>query len=355
MTVSTSPAPAESAFERPWHSKVPFVSATAPPPPESADDAHLIPEVGASWWSYITFSWMTSILAIGYARPLEITDLYKLDDQHSAQFYADKVVKAFERRKEIADAYNQSLDGDEALPPLYLSMWWTIRGNKEERAKEWRRTVQRKVPSLAWACNDAVAWYFGFGGLCRLLADVGTMTSPLLVKVGLSSGHRSIEWLTAVYQAIIAFARKSHESLSEGRGFPPIGPGIGLAIGLWLVQITISLLNAQAYHRAYTTGVILRAALIHALFSRSLRLTSRSRSARGLTAGRLTSMISTDVSRIDFCMAYFHMAFTAPVQMLICLAILCVNLGYSALPGFAFFLLFTPLQGKITKMLFLLR
>ncbi|KAL0576170.1 hypothetical protein V5O48_005811 [Marasmius crinis-equi] len=337
MAESPSNVLAQPPPRRPWYSRVPFVSTKSSPPPKSVDDAQLIPEVGASWFSYITFSWMTSILALGYARPLETTDLYRLDDSRSAEVYAERIVESFERRKREADEYNQSLEDGTAKPPALRNFWWTMLGKKEERAQSWRNEAKRKEPSLALACNDAVFWWFGFGGLCRLLADVGTMTSPLLVK------------------AIIAFARDSHEKLSAGESLPSIGPGVGLALGLWAVQISISLLNAQAYHRGYTTGVILRAALIHALFARSLKLTSRARSARGLTAGRLTSMISTDVSRIDFCMAYFHMAFTAPVQMIICLIILCINLGYSALPGFAFFLLFSPLQGKITKMLFLLR
>ena len=66
-------------------------------------------------------------------------------------------------------------------------------------------------------------------------------------------------------------------------------------------------------------------------------------------------MISTDVSRIDFCMGYFHISWTAPIQMLICFALLIYNLGYSAIPGFAFCVLMTPVQGRITKVLFRLR
>ncbi|KAG7097474.1 hypothetical protein E1B28_004817 [Marasmius oreades] len=337
MAESPSNVLAQPAPARPWHSRVPFIPTKARPPPSSVDDAHLIPEVGASWFSILTFSWMTPILVLGYARPLEITDLYRLSDKKSTEVYAESIIESFERRRHESDAYNQTLDDGTARPPPHLAFWWILLGNREERTQLWRKTAKRKTPSLALACNDAVYWWFGFGGLCRLLADVGIMTSPLLVK------------------AIIEFARESHEKLSAGEGLPSIGPGVSLAIGLWAIQVAISLLNAQAYHRGYTTGVILRAALIHALFSRSLKLTSRTRSTRGLTAGRLTSMISTDVSRIDFCMAYFHMAFTAPIQMIICLIILCINLGYSALPGFAFFLLFSPLQGRITKMLFVLR
>ena len=66
-------------------------------------------------------------------------------------------------------------------------------------------------------------------------------------------------------------------------------------------------------------------------------------------------MISADVSRIDFCMGYFHISWTAPIQMLICLVLLVYNLGYSAVPGFGFCILMMPVQGRITKVLFSLR
>lgn len=115
------------------------------------------------------------------------------------------------------------------------------------------------------------------------------------------------------------------------------------------------LLNVHAFNRSFTTGVLLRTALITSVFSRALALSSRARTAGGLTVGKFVGMISTDVSRIDYCAGYFHMAWTAPLQMAICLIILCVNLGWSALPGFAFFVIMSPLQGKVTKRLFLLR
>jgi len=127
---------------------------------------------------------MTSILALGYARPLETTDLYRLDDAKAAEVYAEKIMASFERRKFEADTYNQNLDNGTAKPPATLTLWWSLLGKTEERAQSWRKRAKRKIPSLALACNDAVFWWFGFGGLCRLLADVGIMTSPLLVKVG---------------------------------------------------------------------------------------------------------------------------------------------------------------------------
>ncbi|KAF5367964.1 hypothetical protein D9758_004466 [Tetrapyrgos nigripes] len=321
---------------RPWHSRVPFVSTKTSPPPESLDEAEPIPEDHANWFSYISFSWMTSLLVKGYARPLEATDLYRLGLDRSAEVYADRIVESFERRRREADAFNQRLNEGLVHPAPWKMLYWSVSGQKEKRVEEWKEHARQK-PSFVLACNDAIFWWFWSGGFFRLIADVGIITSPLIVK------------------AIIRFATRSHNNLLAGEALPNIGPGVGLALGLFAVQIVIFLSNAQAYYRGYTTGVILRGALIHAIFSKSLRLTSRARSAGGYTTGKLTSLISADVSRIDFCSPYFHMAFTCPIQMMICLAILCVNLGYSALPGFAFFVLASPLQGKITKMLFRLR
>ncbi|KAF8832683.1 hypothetical protein HHX47_DHR1001446 [Lentinula edodes] len=321
---------------RPWHSRVPFVSSKSSPPRASLDDADILPENTTSWLSYCTFQWMTPLLATGYARPIVAEDLYDLGHERAAEMFADRITQSFEKRELVAKAFNHRLDMDEVAPPLYKSFWWAITGQKKVKLAQWA-TKARKEPSLAMACNDAVFFWFWTGGFFRLLADVGTILSPLILK------------------AIIDFANTSQNDVSDGSGIPSIGPGIGLCVGLFAILIVIFLCNAQAYYRGYTTGVILRGALIHALFIRATKLTTRSRSAGGYTIGKITALISADVSRIDFCMPYFHMTFTAPVQMIICLIILCVNLGYSALPGFAFFVLASPAQGKITKRLFELR
>jgi len=130
---------------------------------------------------------------------------------------------------------------------------------------------------------------------------------------------------------------------------------VGLAIGLFALLVFILVSNAQSHYRTFTSGVLLRGALIHALFSHAMRLTTRARSSLGLTTGKMTSLVSADVSRIDFNMATLHNTWTAPIQLIICLIILCLNLGYSALPGFAIFVLVTPGQSEIMKRLFLLR
>lgn len=107
------------------------------------------------------------------------------------------------------------------------------------------------------------------------------------------------------------------------------------------------------FYRSTSTGILVRGGLITAIYNRSLRLTSRSRSS--LPNGRLVNHISTDVSRIDFCAGFFHFSWTALIQVIICLILLIINLGPSALAGFAVFVIGTPLQMSVLKLLFKLR
>ncbi len=141
--------------------------------------------------------------------------------------------------------------------------------------------------------------------------------------------------------------------LGPADSIPPIGTGIGLAFALLVMQLFSSLCQHHFFYRSTSTGVLLRGGLITAIYDRSLRLTSRARST--LTNGKLVNHISTDVSRIDFCCGFFHMAWIAPIQMVICLILLLVNLGPSALAGYAFFVLCTPVQTRVMRRLMGLR
>ena len=158
---------------------------------------------------------------------------------------------------------------------------------------------------------------------------------------------------TLVFQYLIEFATTSYVAHREDIRAPGIGRGIGLAIALVILQSIGSLCQNHFFYRATSSGVLLRGGLITAIYSRSLRLTTRARAT--LPNGRLVNHISTDVSRIDFCCGFFHMFWASPIQMVICLALLISNLGPSALAGFSVFFILTPIQGKIIRSLFQLR
>ena len=102
-----------------------------------------------------------------------------------------------------------------------------------------------------------------------------------------------------------------------------------------------------------STGVLARAALISSIYRRGVALTPKAKTK--LNNAALVNHISTDVSRIDFCAGFFHMSWTAPVQLILCLALLIDNLGPSALAGFAVFVFLTPVQMWVMKQMFKIR
>jgi len=163
--------------------RVPFTRSKIPPsPPASLDDALLIPEASANIFSLITFDWITPLLRLGYDRPLEATDLWKLQPERGAQHIAQKINESFERRAVSAKEYNDRLERGEIGPGI-KGIWWSIRGKRAEKEKEWREKTGKKRPSLIWAMNDSVKWWFWSGGLLKVVGDIAQVTSPLVVKV----------------------------------------------------------------------------------------------------------------------------------------------------------------------------
>ena len=153
-----------------------------PPPKASLDEADIIPEANANWLSLLTFEWISPLMRLGYSRPLEATDLYKLQDDRSSGVIAERITRSFEERQRKAEEYNSRLANGEISPGL-KGLWWSIRGQRQKREKEWREKTGKKKASLTLAVNDSVFWFFWSAGILRLTSDVALITSPLLVKV----------------------------------------------------------------------------------------------------------------------------------------------------------------------------
>ncbi|XP_006459320.1 hypothetical protein AGABI2DRAFT_66472, partial [Agaricus bisporus var. bisporus H97] len=304
-----------------------------PPPPKlSLDEASLIPEATASFFSLLTFGWITSLLGLGYARRLEATDVYKLQDSRSAAQIAEKINVSYDKRVNEVKDYNERLAAGK-ISPGWRSVLWMLKGKRKELEHEWRTNTGKKRPSLVFAINDSVKWWFWSAGVLKVISDTAQITTPLVVK------------------AIVDFGIESYAGRHSGtNSTPPIGKGIGLVFCLFIMQTCASICTHHFFYRAASTGILVRGGLITAIYTRSLRLTTRARSS--LPNGRIVNFISTDVSRLDFCCGYFHMSWAGPIQMVLCLALLLINLGPSALVGFGFFVLVTPIQLQAMKSFF---
>ncbi|QRV82367.1 ABC transporter transmembrane region [Ceratobasidium sp. AG-Ba] len=267
------------------------------PPPSSLNDATLTPLATASFISILTYSWLTPIMMLGYQRALQAPDLWRVRPEDEAVPLCKALDEAWSTRVEAART-------------------------RSKRKKHWLRIskpnmAEEEEPSLAWALNDTLGRSFWLAGAYKVVGDATQLMAPLLVK------------------AIIKFAQERSQG---GPDAPHMGKGIGLAIGLPLLTVWGSICTHQFFWRSMMTGVAARTALTASLYSRGLRFRP------GQDNQHLLNHISTDVSRIDSCAQWFHAIWTTPIQVTICLILLCLQLGPSAIAGFSLFAFLIPIQ-----------
>ncbi|KAJ9119462.1 hypothetical protein QFC24_005695 [Naganishia onofrii] len=324
-----------------WRHSLPFMKAKNPPPPapESIEDSPYLPDTKASWWSHLFFLWVQPIMALGAVRDLTPEDLYKLGHERDAGVLSKKLLASFQKRWDEADAYNAKLEAGEVPVPRKLKMKWALGAGegktKQEKEKEWREKSGKKQPSLMWALSDVFGWYFWASGLIKIVGDTASICTSLVIK------------------QLIRFSGEYYYSRQYGTPGPNVGRGVGMAIGLFCLLVLSSLSINHYFLRSSGTGVLARSALISALYERSLKLTGKSRISH--PNGKLINHISTDVSRVDFACGFCHMAWTAPIQFVVVVIILLVQLKQSALVGIAFLVFLSPVQTYIMKFLFGMR
>ncbi|KAK6906876.1 hypothetical protein I203_100863 [Kwoniella mangroviensis CBS 8507] len=310
----------------------------SPPPPKATlEEADEIPLATASILSKLTFQWVTPIMTKGYQRPLQATDLWKVTD-HTALPLSARFLEALELRQTAAQEWNERLST--MNPSMYLKAIWFLKAVstislpgdlsqfgsvdtfKLRRAAieyEWRCRSGRKHGSVAWALNDVMTGFW-IGGIFKVASDVSQLMIPLLVK------------------ALINFSKEVPQ--------PNIGRGIGMAIGLFFLTIMQSVCQHQFFFRSMAIGVLARATLISAIYKKAMCLSVAGRAKH--PNGKLLTYLSSDISRIDYCAQ-------SPIQLIITLILLIIQIGPSALVGFSLFVVLAPLQTWFMKLSFKVR
>lgn len=232
-----------------------------------------------------------------------------------------------------------------------------------------RAAFRRRVASgdrhpLFWALHDSFTLEFWLGGLYALLGTLPQVLAPFTLRF------------------LIQFATDAYRAGVEQRAPPPVGRGVGLAVGITAMQVVQCLcINHFIYHGMMIGGQS-RGVLISLIYEKAMVISGRARAGgvvddndkarrpgdagdfekRGQTKkkpaktgssppesknigwanGRIVNLMSVDTYRVDQASALFHMIWTSPILCLITLVLLVVNLTYSALAGFALLVLGVP-------------
>lgn len=187
-------------------------------------------------------------MSLGYARPLQATDLWHVDPSREASLLSKNLDESWLRRQRTADAYNARLLLGEIKPPLKLRLRWVF-SKKDDRATqqdEWRKGWGRKRPNLGFAIVEQFRVFylsaivfkiFGDGTSCVDHASADLARVTLILRRQRQSLVRSMPsacQLTSplLAKAIIRYAQSKRTAQDSNQPEPSTGEGVGLAIGM---------------------------------------------------------------------------------------------------------------------------
>ncbi|CDK25829.1 unnamed protein product [Kuraishia capsulata CBS 1993] len=169
---------------------------------------------------------------------------------------------------------------------------------------------------------DTFKWEYVWCIWWKLLSDLLSVTSPLLSRELI----RYVETRTK-----------------------PVGVGVGYAIGTTLFIFFRGLLQAHFFTGGQSVGIKMRSVLTKAVFDKSFQLDEAGR--HEFPTSTITSIMGTDLARIEFALTYMGNIITLPITFCISLAFLIVYIGPVSLSGVAVFLLIMFLVVYQTKYL----
>ncbi|CAG8981562.1 hypothetical protein HYALB_00013680 [Hymenoscyphus albidus] len=329
------------AQQKPWYKKMnPLRWGGISPVPETREQSR---EYTAGFLSLVYFQWIAPLMAAGYERPLEQKDIWTVNPHRTTELMTEKLQASFKKRVARGDKY-----------PLVMALHETFK-------KE-----------------------FWIGGSCQLVANIFQVISPFTLRY------------------LIQFALDAYIAQRAEQPAPHIGKGLGLVFGITFMQMIQSLGTNHFIYRGMMVGGESRAVLISVIFEKSMVISGRAKAGgreikqgpeektseepknskfsfkkskpdkkgakvdpnagkgisgdgTGWSNGRVVNLMSVDTYRVDQASGLFHLIWTGPLSCLITLVLLIVNLGYSALAGFALLALGFPLLTKAVKSLFVRR
>ncbi|NXC80564.1 MRP7 protein, partial [Cercotrichas coryphoeus] len=127
----------------------------------------------------------------------------------------------------------------------------------------------------------------------------------------------------------------------------PLSHGVLYALGLFAGSFLGALLRNQFGYEINKVALMVRAAVISAIYRKALRVSGTSLAR--FTVGEIVNFMSTDTSRlVNFCRS-FHELWSLPVQLAITLYLLHQQVGIAFLGGMALALLLVPINKIIAS------
>ena len=195
-------------------------------------------------------------------------------------------------------------------------------------AESWDEELDKKRPSLWWAMFRSFGGPYFRATCIKTLSDLLQFAQPQLLR-----------WL-------IAFVDSYR---NDGTPHQPIIRGAAIAIAMFAVSVGQTVCLHQYFQRAFETGMRVRSALTAMIYSKSMKLSNEGRATK--TTGDIVNYMAVDTQRLQDLTQYGQMLWSAPFQIILCMASLYQLVGLSMLAGVGVMILMIPVNGLIARIM----
>jgi ATP-binding cassette subfamily C (CFTR/MRP) protein 1 len=202
----------------------------------------------------------------------------------------------------------------------------TTKSTSETFSSSWAYEMeQKKNPSLWMALFRSFSGPYFRGACFKIVSDASAFIQPQLLRL------------------LIKFV----DSYRPGKTPQPVIKGAAIALGMAAVSITQTIALHQYFQRAFETGMRIKTALTASIYSKSLKLSNEGRAAK--STGDIVNYMAVDTQRLQDLCQYGQQLWSAPFQIILCMASLYQLVGWSMLAGVGAMILMIPVNGFIAR------
>ncbi|XP_015785719.1 multidrug resistance-associated protein 1 [Tetranychus urticae] len=262
------------------------------------------PEYRASFLNQLTFWWFNEMAILGWRKDLTTKDLWELRDD----LKTENLIKPFESRFEEALLKAKK----KSTQKLQLN------GNTDKSPTDEAVKVKKVnfIPIFARIFGS----YFIVGSFFKLIQDICQFVTPQLLK------------------SLINFTQNPKE---------PAWHGFAIAFAMFAVSTIQSIFVNHYFYRMFMTGMQVSSTLTATIYKKSLNLGDKAK--KEVTSGEIVNLMAVDAKRFLDLIPFINLIWSAPLQIVLAIYFLYLELGYSALFGLLVMILLIPFNGYIAS------
>jgi len=211
---------------------------------------------------------------------------------------------------------------------LLISDMWKLDGGEVNTALtrrfelEWEKELQSGSPKLQRALSRIWGRTFMFGGVLRIVYDMSQFVGPMLLPDLI-------------------------DTVKDPRSNPV--DGYINAIIMFVAAVVGSIFFGMYYQVVQRVGRSVRSVVTAMIFKQAIYLTHTGK--KGISEGRMVNMMTSDGEALDQVASYFHVLWSSPIVIIVCLVMLFNQLQGAAFAGVGSMLLLLPIQKKLASRL----